>query len=135
MKEPRTDVWMVHPPGVVRELYVSALERSGLSVDVADNVVGTRLEPVETEYTGTLVLELLPVPDEAWHLIERTRRLHPQMAIVIITSLIRPDGANRRRARELGCAAFLAKPCGVDLLVHTVVRVRGGDRGLEITTG
>ena len=54
--------------------------------------------------------------------------------LVIFTSLIRPDGANRRRARILGCAAFLAKPCSLRQLVNVVSRVHHGERGLEIST-
>jgi hypothetical protein len=48
--------------------------------------------------------------------------------------LIRPDGANRLKARALGCAAFVGKPCPLQQLVEVVLRVRRGGRGLEIPT-
>ena len=30
---------------------------------------------------------------------------------ILLTGSIRPDRANRVRARDIGCAAFVAKPC------------------------
>jgi len=51
--------------------------------------------------------------------------------VIVLTSLIRPDGANRRKARTLGCAAFVAKPCSLRQLVDVVVR---GERELEISS-
>jgi CheY-like chemotaxis protein len=38
--------------------------------------------------------------------------------VIIVTSAVRPDGANRRKARGLGnCAAFVAKPCDHRMLI------------------
>ena len=81
-----------------------------------------------------IVMELLPDPDEAWTFIEQRCADSPDVPLIILTSLIRPDRANRTRARALGCAAFVAKPCSLSQLVDVVCRVRRGTRGLEIST-
>ena len=54
--------------------------------------------------------------------------------IVVLTAWVASDGRFRRRAEEMGCAAFVSKPCAPDLLVSTVERVRQGERGIEIMT-
>jgi CheY-like chemotaxis protein len=81
-----------------------------------------------------IVMELLPAPAEAWAFIERRCADAPDVPLIILTSLIRPDRAHRRKARALGCAAFVAKPCSLQQLVDVVLRVRRGSRGLEIST-
>jgi DNA-binding response OmpR family regulator len=86
------------------------------------------------ESADVIVMELLPEPNEAWAFIERQRTVASDVPLIIITSLIRPDRSNRRRARALGCAAFVAKPCSLWQLVDVVSRVRRGSRGLEIST-
>jgi CheY-like chemotaxis protein len=88
---------------------------------------------VEGEIT-LIAMDLLPEPDRAWEFMEQRTTASRDIPIVIFTSLIRPDGANRRRARTLGCAAFLAKPCSLRQLVNVVSRVHQGERGLEIVT-
>ncbi len=37
MGELGKDVWLVHPPGVVRDLYAAAFEEAGLSAAVSDD--------------------------------------------------------------------------------------------------
>jgi CheY-like chemotaxis protein len=81
-----------------------------------------------------IVMELFPEPAEAWAFIERRCGHAPAVPLIILTSLIRPDRSHRRKARALGCAAFVAKPCSLPQLVDVVLRVRRGSRGLEIST-
>lgn len=81
-----------------------------------------------------LVMELLPEPAEAWAFIERRCADVPEVPLIILTSLIRPDRLHRQKARALGCAAFVAKPCSLLQLVGVVLQVRRGGRGLEIST-
>jgi two-component system cell cycle response regulator DivK len=54
--------------------------------------------------------------------------------VVVLTAWVAADGRFRRRAEEIGCAAFISKPCAPDLIVSTVERVRRGERGIEIIT-
>ena len=52
--------------------------------------------------------------------------------VIIVTSAVPPDGANRRKARGLGnCAAFVAKPCDHRMLVAVLRRVAAGERHIE----
>lgn len=126
-------VLLVSSPGLDRELYASALGDGGF-VTIA---VGTALAAAEwlgrSEPPDVMVMDLVPEPDQAWALVERWLTEPCRAPVIIFTSLIRPDGANRRRARSLDCAAFVAKPCSLRQLVDVVSRVRRGERGLEVS--
>jgi len=126
-------VLLVSSPGVDRDLYVSALTDAGFSTTPIRTVQDAATPLVEGEIT-LIAMDLLPEPDRAWEFMEQRTTASRDVPIVIFTSLIRPDGANRRRARTLGCAAFLAKPCSLRQLVNVVSRVHQGERGLEIVT-
>jgi CheY-like chemotaxis protein len=123
----------VYPAGLDRDLYSSGLREAGYEV-TTQATVPAAATVLETGGPDVIVLELLPEPIEAWAFIELGRTHAPAIPLIILTSLIRPDRANRRRARALGCAAFVAKPCSVGQLVEVVSRVRSGSRGLEVST-
>jgi two-component system phosphate regulon response regulator PhoB len=124
-------VLFVSAPGWERELYATALDQAGFDVRQADTVEAA-VTGLEETHTTLIVMDLLPEPDRAWAFIERRTAATSDPPIVVFTPLIRPDGANRRRARSLGCAAFVAKPCSLRQLVTVVSRVQDGERGLEI---
>jgi CheY-like chemotaxis protein len=126
-------ILFVYPVGLDRDLYLSGLNRAGFETTVEATVQAAGIV-LETAEPDLIVMELLPEPSEAWAFIERQRARVPAVPLIILTSLIRPDRANRRRAHALGCAAFVAKPCSVPQLVDVVARVRHGSRGLEIST-
>jgi CheY-like chemotaxis protein len=117
-----------------RELYVSALGAAGFAVDAQDSAPVATNWPATAEMPDVIVVDLLPEPERAWALVDRLTTRSRSVPVIIFTSLIRPDGANRRRARSLGCAAFVAKPCSRRQLVDVVSRVRHGERGLEVST-
>jgi CheY-like chemotaxis protein len=121
----------VHPQGHDRDLYVSALREVGLETTVEATVASAARLIDLGEPPSLIVMELLPDPIAAWTFIERQCRA--DVPVIILTSLIRPDRANRDRAQALGCAAFVAKPCSLSLLVAVVSRVQLGGRGLEIS--
>jgi DNA-binding NtrC family response regulator len=131
--DPKGHVLLVSAPGWERELYATALHQAGFGVSQADTVEAAVTNLVESHAT-LIVMDLLPVPAAAWAFIERRTAVATDLPIIVFTSLIRPDGANRRKARSLGCAAFLAKPCSVRQLVTVVSRVQDGARGLEVST-
>jgi CheY-like chemotaxis protein len=81
-----------------------------------------------------IVTELMPEPLEAWPFIESRCADTPAIPVIILTSLVRPDRANRRRARAVGCAAFVAKPCSLQQLVRVVTQVHDGSRWVELLT-
>jgi len=124
-------VWFVSDPSLERDVYVAELQSAGFETEAVVSIeeVARRLEG-EAE-PDLLFLDLLPVPDEAWTLIARVRAASP-LPIIIFTTLVRPDRANRNRARQLGCAAFVAKPCSPSLLVSVARQVCQGARGLEV---
>jgi CheY-like chemotaxis protein len=123
----------VYSAGPDRELYLSALEHAGF-VTTAQATVAAAVTVLETgSPLDVIVMELLPEPFDAWAFIERRCAQAPEVPMVILTSLIRPDRANRQKAHALGCAAFVAKPCSVQQLVDVVSQVHGGTKGLEIS--
>jgi CheY-like chemotaxis protein len=127
-------VLFVYPAGPDRDLYVSALGEAGLETTVSATVADAAAMLAIEAPPDVIVMELLPEPAEAWAFIERWCADTSRIPIIILTSLIRPDRAHRRKARALGCAAFVAKPCSLLQLVDVVSLVRCGSRGLEIST-
>jgi CheY-like chemotaxis protein len=126
-------VLFVYPAGPERDLYAAALRAGGFEVVVETGVRGAAARFEGAEPPDVIVMELLPEPDSAWAFVERRCADRPAIPVIILTSLIRPDSLNRRRARRLGCAAFVAKPCSLAQLTAIVSRVRQGERGLEIS--
>lgn len=56
--------------------------------------------------------------------------------VIVLTSAVRPDGANRERVfSEPNCAAFVGKPCTPVDLAAIVRQVHGGRRGIALTSG
>ena len=56
--------------------------------------------------------------------------------IVVITAHVRPDRANRDRARATpNCAAFIGKPCTHEDIALVVRRVAAGERHIEFPSG
>jgi DNA-binding response OmpR family regulator len=127
-------VLFVYPPGPERDLYVSALREAGFETTPKATVAAANECLQKEERPDVVVMELLPDPIEAWTFVEQRCRIHSGVPLIILTSLVRPDRLNRRRARAIGCAAFVAKPCSLVQLVDVVSLVRSGVRGLEIST-
>ena len=113
---------------------MSALGEAGFET-AAEATIAEAAALLEMEAVpDVIVMELLPEPAEAWAFIELRCADAPDVPLIILTSLIRPDRLHRRKARALGSAAFVAKPCSLLQLVDVVLRVRRGSRGLEIST-
>ena len=125
----RAALLLVCPPGVDREVYVAALAVSGFIIETVDDVSSAAHSLERITSPDIVVTDLLPRPQDTWAFVEQ---MSPTAAVVIFTALIRPDGLNRRRARHLGCAAFLAKPCSPRQLVDVVTRVQDGEREIEV---
>lgn len=124
-------VWFVSGPGLERDVYVSALQSAGFETDTAGSLEELRERLADGVEPDLLFLDLLPAPEDAWRLISQlcaTSRL----GIIVFTTLVRPDRANRDRARQLGCAAFVAKPCSPLRVVSVARQVCQGARGLEV---
>ena len=123
-------ILLVYPGGPDLDLYLSALTDAGFETTATASVSAAATLLRTGHAIDLIVMELVPEPDEAWAFIEQRCADVP---LIILTSLVRPDRANRKRARALGCAAFVAKPCSLMQLVNVVSLVRRGSRGLEIS--
>ena len=124
-------VWFIADPGFERDAYVSALRSSGLETEGVGSVEEADGRLAAGQSADLLILDLLPAPEKAWELLARLRsgRFPANM---IFTTLVRPDRANRDRARELGCAAFVAKPCAPPHVANIARQLCQGARGLEV---
>jgi CheY-like chemotaxis protein len=61
---------------------------------------------------------------DEWEDVTRLR-MAPQtrdVPLIVLTGWIWADGRSRRRARELQCAAVIAKPCRLNVLVDALQR-------------
>jgi CheY-like chemotaxis protein len=127
-------VLFVAPAAPDRDLYLTALDRAGFAPTAVPTVAAAADVLEAGEQFQVIVTELIPEPDVAWAFIERRCASQPDVPVVVVTSLIRPDRAHRRRARVVGCAAFVAKPCSLMQLVDVVTLVCRGRRGLEVSS-
>jgi len=95
-------VLFVYPGGPERDLYLSALAEAGFATSGEATVMDAAALLQMEAPPDVIVMELLPAPAEAWAFIERRCADAPDVPLIILTSLIRPDRANRRKARALG---------------------------------
>jgi DNA-binding NarL/FixJ family response regulator len=54
--------------------------------------------------------------------------------VIVLTSCV-STGAWRDKARQIGSAGFLVKPCSPDIVLDAVTRVANGERWIEYTGG
>ena len=120
--------------GLDRDLYVSPLRDAGFATTIADTPAAAAKWLEEAAVLDVAVVDLQPEPEDAWALIARGCAHPSRIPVMVLTSLGRPDGSNRRKARALGRAAFVAKPCSLWQLVDIVRRVQRGERNLEVVS-
>lgn len=112
-----------------REIYGTGLTALGYSVSAA--------LPEETAIgqvrADVIVLDVEQSDD--WGLAESLSRTRCDVPVVVLTAAVRPDRANRDRAKALKCAAFLGKPCSHVDLARVLALVLEGQRGIEFTSG
>ena len=125
--QPAALVLVVDPHEDCRELYARFLSESGyLVVRAATSDQGfDRAAALGPE---VIVIDL-PDPDPAsWDILrrfsvdDRTR----DARVIVVSGWAGEAFADR--ARTLGCAAFLEKPCPLQTLAETIQRVRGAGR-------
>jgi DNA-binding response OmpR family regulator len=131
MEEQSRSILLVSDNDDDRELYEAGLASHGFTVqsvrleDLADGVDKCR--------PGLLLFSLRLGDNETWRLLEDAgwgSRLG--VPGVLLTGSIRGDAANRMRASDGGCAAFVAKPCTPDALAGVLRSVLAGARGLVV---
>jgi CheY-like chemotaxis protein len=104
-----------------REMYAEVLELAGFRVEQAENGAEA-VSKAKRLLPAVIIMDLsLPVMD-GW---EATRQIkaykHTRLVKVVAISAHSLD-AHIRRAREVGCSEFIAKPCLPDDLVAAVRR-------------
>ena len=116
------------------EMYATWLQLSGFRVVPA--AASDAVRKALTCQPDVVVLDLLLGRDDGWDVCRRLGDAAPRLPVIVLTAAVRPDGANRRRARLTpNCAAFVGKPCTPAVLASVVERVRGGDRSIELGAG
>jgi DNA-binding response OmpR family regulator len=114
------------------EMYVTGLASHGFRVNVADDFedMATAIRRAEAE---AVVLDMKLGDPQLWSRLEAIRCGGLlDVPGILLTGSIRADRANRIRARDIGCAAFVAKPCLPDHLAPILHAVISGDRGLVV---
>ena len=114
------------------QMYVTGLAKHGFRVELADEFedIGTAIRSAEP---AAVVLDMKLGDQRLWSRLEAIRCGDLlNVPGILLTASIRPDRANRLRARDIGCAAFVAKPCIPDHLAPILRAVLSGDRGLII---
>jgi CheY-like chemotaxis protein len=116
-----------------RAIYFTGLALEGFSVMCGAFEAG--LTAAVRQLLPDLVVIVLERGDDSdWDRVEHL--LHDeatqQVPVIIVTAAVRPDEANRRKARDLdNCAAFISKPCDHNMLAAVLRRVAAGERGIE----
>lgn len=114
-----------------RDLYGEGLKLLGYAVAVVAAETG---EASLSPPPDVIVLHLAGGKD--WPLCDDLRHLYRDVPVVVVTAAVRPDQANRQRARvTANCAAFVGKPCTHVELGAVIARVLEGERGIELTSG
>ena len=83
--------------------YVSALREAGFATTIAETPAAATKWPEKAAVLDVLVVDLLPELEDAWALIARGCAPPSRIPVMVLTSLVRPDGSNRRRARARLC--------------------------------
>ncbi|RRJ94576.1 response regulator [Opitutaceae bacterium TAV4] len=104
----------------LRDVMQQTLESFGYQVITAeDGRAGIELfEKRHKEIAATLVDLLMPRVD-GMTTIRELRRIVPGAVVLAMSGL----GSQETAAREAGARAFLAKPCGIDVLLQTLARL------------
>lgn len=103
-------VLIVDDSALIRQLLTNIL-----SADPEIQVVGTAPDPIvarekiKTEMPDVLTLDVEMPRMSGIEFLERLMRLRP-MPVVMVSTLMQPDGEMTRRAIALGAADYVAKP-------------------------
>jgi DNA-binding response OmpR family regulator len=113
----------------ILDLYVLALRNARVPLlSVSD--IDEALQLIHDRSVSALIVDVAD-PGIDW---EVCRLLQSQLAgkapLIILTGWIDADA--RRKATDVGCAAFVAKPVTPDRLLDVVRRARNGERGIVV---
>lgn len=112
-----------------QDAYVSTLRQQRIATFGVDTCGAALAIERHLQLWGVL-LDILD--EEDWQACLLLRRLlRPAVRLVVITSHVAPDHTYRERAREIGCAAFIAKDCKPELVTEALDRVGRGETWVE----
>jgi CheY-like chemotaxis protein len=106
----------------LRAIHSAYLQRHGFTVVTADDGAAA-LDLARTQHPDVIVLDHA-LPHRTGLEVARELKRDPSVAgipIVMMTAMA--YGAVGRKARQAGCAAFLAKPCQPSRLLQEIMRV------------
>jgi CheY-like chemotaxis protein len=120
--EKRCTVLLVDDIPDSREMYAFFLRTAGYAVhEAADG--GDALD-IALEFRPDVIVMDLSLPSmDGWTAIEKLAATPETSAIPVVVLSAHTFPADEQRAREVGAAAFLAKPCPPDELARQVRRV------------
>lgn len=105
-----------------REMYAFFLRAAGFTVHEAAD--GTDVLSLATEFHPDVVVMDLSLPSmDGWTAIEALSENADTKAIPVVILSAHTFPSDQQRAREMGAAAFLAKPCAPDMLARIVREV------------
>lgn len=120
MSQPRTRILIVDDAGPVVVLCVNVLQALGYAVKGA-NRGEAAMDMIRKEGFDLMVLDYKMPGMSGFEVFEQARKLHPRMAVVLVTGHGTPDIVNE--ANRLGFNAILLKPFTSDELRATVEKV------------
>lgn len=117
-------------------LYRVGLQAEGIAVATA-MTVDEAIFIAGIRHFDAIVLVVVAPNGDGWKPCQ-VLRAHPAtsaLPLVVLSASVRSDRINRDRARQLGCAAFVAKPCTPPELASVLRRVVAGERDIEELDG
>ena len=130
---PRTSVLLAAADEDDQAIYFTGLGLEGFSVMCG--AFGAGLTAAARRLLPDIVVAVLQRGDDLdWDRVEAldSDAATRHIPVIIVTSAVRPDRANRRTAWRLrNCAAFVAKPCDHRRLAAVLRRVVAGERQIE----
>jgi CheY-like chemotaxis protein len=104
-----------------REMYAEVLELAGFRVEQAENGIDA-VAKAKRLLPAVVVMDLsLPVMD-GWEATRQIKAHKLTRGVKVVAISAHSLDVHVRRAREVGCAEFIAKPCLPDDLVAAVRR-------------
>lgn len=113
-----------------RQGVTKALERTGYEVVAVDSGPDA-LFAASRQHFAVMLLDIRMPKMSGFDVLKLIKRLCPNLAVIMISGLADPDLKYHRAAARGGVAAYLSKPCEVQLLRQTIARVLQEQEGIS----
>ena len=109
--------------------YVAALRHERVPA-LGVSTCGAVVEMERHLRLGAVVLDV--IGDEDWQACRLLRRaLSERVPLLVLSERVADDGRFRSLARNIGCAAFVARSCRPPAVLTTLDRIAQGERWIE----